>query len=159
MRRALLALLLLWHPALPGQRSTAPVSLVDIAPTLLEWLGLPASGELHGRSLAQALDAESVDPQRPLFSSGIAYGPERAAVLRGDRKRIRGVGGAPSLLFDLSGDPGEQRPGTGPSPALDLLLDAYDTGRAKVGAPVAPLSPELLAELQALGYLTEVTPE
>ena len=150
--------LLFWHPALAGRRSSAPASLVDVAPTLLDWLGLELPGEAQGRSLAAVLDGQDFDPERPLYSSGIAYGPEREAVVKGARKRVSAAGGAPALLFDLAADPGEREPRAAPARDLDLLLGHYRRARARPGEPVA-VSRERLAELQALGYLDQIAPD
>ena len=57
--------LVLWHAALPPARPTVGVSLVDVAPTVLHFLGLPAPSNIAATSLL-ALDPNAKD--RPTFS-------------------------------------------------------------------------------------------
>jgi arylsulfatase A-like enzyme len=53
-------------PGLPaGARVDAPVQNIDIAPTVLDLLGLPPAPDMEGRSLAALLRGESRQPPRP----------------------------------------------------------------------------------------------
>jgi arylsulfatase A-like enzyme len=92
---------------------SAPVSLLDLAPTLADWLGvgpfhLPATAcaGLTGRTLAAtgALD----DPQRVLLAEAIAYGPDLVAVRRGQWKLQAHRAGRALGLHDLARDPRER---------------------------------------------------
>jgi arylsulfatase A-like enzyme len=152
----------IWHPTLAPGDVDLPASLVDIAPTLLGWLGVEADPGTAGQDLGPQL-AQRVppDPDRPLFSSSVAFGPEREAVVRGERKWIAdGGSGVGSLLFDLSRDPLEKKPvdpqagGELAAPDLAALLAEYRGLRRPGGEPVVPDREELEA-LQALGYLEE----
>jgi arylsulfatase A-like enzyme len=148
--------LVFWHPALPAGPREIPASLVDIAPTLLGWLGIERlRSDGPGFDLHEALAGADADPDRPLYASGVAFGPEREAVLRGTRKRIGGGGLAPPLVFDLSRDPAERRPLSDEADALAAELSRY-----REAPPQARSSPqpdrEALRALQALGYLEEV---
>ncbi|WP_434415409.1 sulfatase-like hydrolase/transferase [Nannocystis pusilla] len=93
-------------PALlaPG-RVTAPVDLLDLAPTLADLLGLPFPPQWQGDSLVPLID----DPQPPprLVVAYLGDGA-RAAVL-GDYKLIVGSGRDAQRLYDLAADPGETR--------------------------------------------------
>jgi choline-sulfatase len=149
--------LIIWHPALAGGTSDVPASLVDIAPTLLDWLGLKPQRS-DGRSLRRALDGNSFDPERPLFASGVAFGPRRGAVLRGRHKLISAGGLAPDLWFDLAQDPSEGSPLARVDADLASLLAAYRGDENPAGAP-AEIDADDLAELQALGYLQDVQAE
>lgn len=103
-----------WGAGVPALGAVgAPVSLLDLAPTLADWLGvgpfhLPAAaGEgLTGRSLAgeQALD----DPQRVLLAEAIAFGPDVVAVRRGQWKLKAHRDGRVLGLYDLADDPRER---------------------------------------------------
>jgi arylsulfatase A-like enzyme len=57
--------------SLPGQRQTrritAPVSQVDLVPTLLEAAGQPVPDGLHGASLAPVLTGQEKEPGRDVF--------------------------------------------------------------------------------------------
>lgn len=91
-------------PALlaPG-RVSAPVDLLDLAPTLADLLGLPIPPEWQGTSLVPVID----DPQPPprLVVSYLGDG-SRAAIV-GDLKLILGSGRDSQRFYDLSLDPGE----------------------------------------------------
>lgn len=94
-------------PGMPAGRVAAPVSLLDLTPTVLDLLGLPARGQ--GRSLvgaargdAKALAALRTRPQafgRPLYRSD-AWG-----VLAGGRKWV--VREGKQRVWDVAADPGE----------------------------------------------------
>ncbi len=106
-----------WGPGVPsGVRRREPVSLADLAPTVLEWLGfappeLPAGDAVqqarYGRSVAQNRGS-AVDTERLLLSEEIAYGPDLVALRRGPWKFIAHREGQSLALFRLSGDPGEE---------------------------------------------------
>jgi arylsulfatase A-like enzyme len=88
-------------------RIDEPVSTLDVVPTLLELLGLPAvPGD--GRSLAPLLRGEVDErPPRDFFHSLLpedAFARQRA-LLRGRHKLVEGIGR--SELSDLTLDPGE----------------------------------------------------
>jgi arylsulfatase A-like enzyme len=149
--------LVFWHPDLPPGEVTVRASLIDLAPTLLDWLGV-AAPEMTGIALGPVLAGEVPEPHRPLFSSSVAFGPERAAVVLGNRKLVGdGGSGAGTLVFDLAGDPQERSP-SGAAPELDALLAEHREARTARGVPVTPTSEEL-RELQALGYLQDARVE
>lgn len=104
--------LLMAGPGLPeGGVRHAPVSHIDLFPTLLEAAGVapvPQDAGLHGRSLfGPARGAE--DPDRPVFAEYHAHGSAAGAFMlrRGALKLIRHVG-MPDQLFDLASDPAER---------------------------------------------------
>ena len=127
-----------WGPGVPaGLRIDAPASLLDLSPTLLEWLGLPPlprpalpaglAGELAaaltGASLAAAGRA-GVAPERLRLAEAIAYGPDLVALRRGSWKLIAARDGRPLALFDLASDPGEQHDVASGQPAVLAALCA-----------------------------------
>ena len=112
----------------PGEASRSVVkthvSLVDIAPTVLAWMGQDIPQDLPGRSLL-SLARQDDDNNRGVFSEYHAAGAETGAyMLRRDRwKLIYYVGMAPQL-FDLSADPDEMIdlvPAGGHREVVDLL--------------------------------------
>lgn len=156
-------------PGLPARSVEAPVSIVDVAPTLLELAGAAPLPEADGRSLVPLLRGAAEWPERPLFGmehyfswrDGERVGSERVraqplqtAVLLEDRWYIEGRRGAE--LYDADGDPDQEHDLlSGDTPARQTLLsrsldarsrDRPETRRVKRGA-------DLKRQLRALGYL------
>ncbi len=139
-----------------------PVSLADVAPTLLELVGLPPLPGADGYSLAPVLTGKGTLPARPgvLAESHLPqleFGwSGLRAIVRGDEKLID----APHPeLFDLAGDPGEAtnlaesraaETAAMREAATDLLRRAR-AGALEGGSAHSATSEEL-AQLQALGY-------
>lgn len=171
---------LLWQPVLSvplvvhDPRSPEPrrveerVGLVDVAPTLLEMLGLPPRPGLDGRSLVAAMKGEPLE-ERPYYSEVNALNPQQqkkkaerdedaVVVFLGDHKLI--VQDGESKLFDLAKDPAEL------APVLDVAKDprgaelaalaaSYGKRRPRSKGQTDPgdLAPKVEAELRALGYV------
>ena len=96
----------------PGGVVSAPVSLVDILPTLLEISEQEPDPSLPGISLMPLATGGGSPPaafrDRPVFSEYHAWGMERAGYMlrKGDHKLNYYVGHEPEL-FDLAADPEE----------------------------------------------------
>ncbi|MBI4569533.1 MAG: sulfatase-like hydrolase/transferase [Planctomycetes bacterium] len=90
-----------------GDRVATPVGLIDVAPTILDALGVPAPAEFQGRSLLPwyAGRAGKTDEVRPCQFSTMT--PGRDAV-RGSRWKLIDLPGE-RMLFDLTTDPEERR--------------------------------------------------
>ena len=95
-----------------GRRLSQPVSLLDLAPTCMDWAGVPAAvrAPMDGQSLAGLLEAEvpAHQPERVVLSE---YHVEKVLApcfmaRQGQYKYIYIHGFAPQL-FDLAADPGE----------------------------------------------------
>lgn len=104
---------------LPGQREgrvvDAPVSQVDLAPTLLELAGAPALPAAEGRSLRPWLIGETL-PTVPVFAMAMEhqsrFKPLRSGhfvVIDGDDKLIWQTDSGRTELYDLARDPAEQQ--------------------------------------------------
>ena len=98
-----LAVPLLWH--VPGVTEAAlrcarVVSHLDVAPTLLDLLGLPACAGHQGSSLLQ--------PRADQTFAFTDWGEQLVARRDGDFKSIHDLRAGTDLLFDLRRDPGEQ---------------------------------------------------
>jgi len=110
-----------------GERVAEPVSLLDLAPTLLDLVGLdPADlGDLDGRSLAPVLAGHG--PRRgPVVAEYLAEGVTAPMVMvrDGALKYVR-CPGDPDLLYDLGADPREERDlGTDPDAGAALRAEA-----------------------------------
>jgi len=94
-----------------GERVAEPVSLLDVAPTLLDLAGLDASdlGAIDGRSLGPVLRGEG-RRGAPVVAEYLAEGVNAPMVMvrDGALKYIR-CPGDPDVLYDLDADPRELR--------------------------------------------------
>lgn len=145
-------------------RVDAPVSLVDVLPTLLDALGLPhgaGAAGLQGASLMPLLRGEPFEPARPRV---VVFG-DGEAVDFGGRWRAHLSPEGTSRLFDLAADPREERDlAATPEGAARLaeLLGRYRAWRAaeapaderfRIVAGAAEATEEERLELNALGYV------
>jgi arylsulfatase A-like enzyme len=137
----------------PGSLGLSPgryrgvVELVDVAPTIADLLDLGIDARLDGRSLAPWLRGEAPAP-----SLARAYLEDTQAVVDPSWKLVRGPAG--DALFRYVDDPDELIDRAAEEPdrvaALTARIDART--RAPEGEDRVTLSPEAVAELQALGY-------
>ena len=147
-----------------GQRIDELVSLVDIAPTIVELAGLPVDRTHWGRSLAPALNGEAMEPRPAPLS--LQFGRPEPGRKRmpmegshaGTHKVVRNWPGEPPILFDLEADPDERKPAdaTQKDPriraAKRLWRELQEEG-ARLPSEEGELPAELEAELRAVGYL------
>lgn len=139
---------------LPGEREalfTGVVRNLDVAPTVLEWLGLAAPPSYEGQSLLPRIEGD-VDEHAPAVSEmrnwkSFVDWPWKLIVEQGRSPR----------LFHLERDPGERDDVGSDLPDLVRALEA-SLAAAVAGEEVQELadqemSPELEARLQALGYV------
>ena len=99
---------------LPGRISAgticaAPAASVDLAPTILDYLGAPPLAKGHGRSLRPLL-ADGATDERPLF--GERNEPDSPAVsrmIRTGQWKLCLLPGGKKELYDLQQDPNEIR--------------------------------------------------
>jgi arylsulfatase len=151
----------------PGLVVREPVALLDVVPTLLALLGVPAPPTLQGESLvphirsggaAQARDVFMESGPEPPYTLSVRRGPWKLVHHRSEAARPEGA--AEWQLYDLERDPGETDCVLDEHPELVASLrEALDRWERSV--PVATESgpaPEVDAAsrrmLQALGYAT-----
>lgn len=93
--------------AAPGTRQTA-VSLLDVAPTVADLVGVAPDAPMVGRSFARALFGGEPEA-RPVLSECTRFGRDRRAVIDGNHKLIvdRSIGTLE--LYDLAADPMERK--------------------------------------------------
>ncbi|MFO0980673.1 MAG: hypothetical protein U1E76_02820 [Planctomycetota bacterium] len=139
--------------------------LVDVMPTLLDWLDLEGPALLDGASFAAALRDPAARLQvRRLYAEGIMPGDEvpdpylLRSYQQGELKLILDFRRREKLLFDLDRDPGEHESVLRARPLeaerlLHLLIDQHqqNCSRALSVASVA-LDPGNDRRLLALGY-------
>ncbi|MFT4974427.1 MAG: arylsulfatase A-like enzyme, partial [Myxococcota bacterium] len=117
--------LILRAPGLPaGAVIEAPVSLLDVTPTLLSLLGLVvedgAGVDLLPVIRGEAGAAEALSG-RPQALGRLLYGRDQWGAVQGQEKIIRD--GEAIASYDLAADPGEQAPGRGDRERLAALLE------------------------------------
>jgi arylsulfatase A-like enzyme len=145
-----------------GHRVTPFVSLADIAPTILDVVGLPPLGNIDGRTLAPALHGDVVAP-RPVASAMFIPGDEwrrTLAIREGDRSLVLWKKRDQWMGFDLADDPGEQWPQILGGEERELLarydaeIMALVASREAAPKPAAGGLPrDIDAKLRALGYV------
>jgi arylsulfatase A-like enzyme len=90
---------------------TEPVSLVDVGPGVLDYLGMGIPGELQGQSFMPLVAGQPRGEPRPILVSLERTGHQRVdGIVYDGWKYIRYSGPRESeLLFRLDRDPGESR--------------------------------------------------
>lgn len=148
-------------PGIPSGRSKAPVSLVDVHPTILELAGVPDQPDTDGRSLVPQLTKKALAPHHAVWASEyylyweegqrrksteINRAPISGARIDSHRWRIEGRSG--SEVYDIQ----DRRQST-------KLIDAADgqqrsARRVVTGKPArASETIEVIEQLRALGYI------
>ena len=134
-----------------GATVRAQVRSIDIAPTILEALGVPAPAAFEGRSLLALLDGSPARP-RESFSARDRVAGFEVYALRTERWKLFGA-----LLFDLAADPEERIDVAARFPAVVADLDQKRRHwlglRKRPPAVPVRVDPETQARLRALGYL------
>ena len=143
----------------PGRRHSgtvtdALVSLIDVAPTVLDEVGLAIPATFEGLSLAPLVDTGAWG-REVIFMETWGEALLKAARTR-DRFTVRDVVGGTREYFDTDKDPLESSP----------VFSSFDEGTAELDANLdrlaespgwtaqaGPLDTETIAQLTALGYL------
>ncbi len=155
--------LIIHWPAGPAKfpaRVDAAAGLIDVAPTILQSLGIQQPAQFQGRSLIDLLSSKAATAVREVYSESLyAHNHFGASALwslrRGDYKFIE----APRQEFyDLSNDPKETRNLYSQVRSLALasreqLLALRARYHGIHTAEGRPLDPEAVARLSSLGYV------
>lgn len=155
-----------------GGRIATPVSLLDVAPTLLALAGLPPDPDHQGRSLHRALREGQEPDIVPIHAESIEYGPGRFSLRLGDLKIIlapvpdqvnAGIGFPvePVEIFDLKSDPREQHDlSSAIAPGMAAPMESLWQRVQRVFEPLRDnriedrdLPERLREQLRSLGYI------
>jgi len=149
--------------AFGGRRIATPVELIDVVPTVLDFLGHPMPDDLDGTSawplVQRGPDEEPQHTARYAISAADGVG---IAIRSATHKLIRTEAG--DAFYSLLDDPGETRDVHDPTdPRVQALVRLLEAHLASRGDPLppqsgdpdgpAPLDPGLEDRLRALGYL------
>jgi arylsulfatase A-like enzyme len=156
--------LVFWMPGRVSEaRIAVPVSITDIAPTLLDLAGARPIRHVMGRSLLPALTGAELSP-RPVLSELVAppRAPNMSAVLQGSGKLIVDHTRNTATYYDLSIDPDElvPLPAAESREAAALLEQMIELKKrslliaaAHSGTPAIDLPDGTRERLEILGYL------
>lgn len=159
--------LLYWHPALPapGHRAGGLSMNIDVAPTLLDLLGLPGDANLDGHSQARAVRGEASDADHDvIYSETFFRAVHKATAFDGEWQLVRTHGGAreppTDALFSASDVHAEHDVADGQPEhraRLAARLDAWEVQMRRLegrGAPETRTMDALQLEmLEQLGYM------
>ena len=159
---------ILWQMQGPGvPRNTVvdatPVMMMDVAPTLLDLIGLPIPEGVEGHSLVECWGGGDCPERREWWAYGLNHGNNRLTAAAGYKwpykwmwKRQAGKG-----AFHLEEDPREENDLLGPPPHPQELVDLsheFQTLRPKLAFRLSHRQrvaghPDQLEMLKALGYV------
>ena len=106
------------------RRLPAPVDLTDLAPTLLDAVGLPPLRPMHGESLLpHALDGKPLRTPEAFAETRLPYAKLQALRVGADKIVVDHLSGHTSRV-DLSRDPGERAVVDG-GEAARAVIDAF----------------------------------
>ena len=151
-----------WPSTAPDHAPSAPqpAGLIDVAPTILDFLHLPAPPSFAGRSLLKALDSGKASSPAAVYSesdySHDAFGWASLRSLRAGKYKY--IDAPRPELYDLEADPRERRNAIAAHPAearslRDQLASLLASQRSQPPASNGAIPPERLAALKSLGYL------
>lgn len=146
-----------------GSRSEERASLIDVAPTILDWVGIEAPEQFAGRSL-RAGSLRGTSRGYDFVESFSRWGLDRQSYYEGDWKIIAELSTDFVELYNLREDPTEMNDLSRVEPARarrmvsrlkEILAEAEALrGALRLGEPPVPaLSEDARKELEALGYV------
>jgi arylsulfatase A-like enzyme len=158
--------LVFWGRSLPrGRRIPTPVSLIDVAPTILDLVGLPALEDADGVTLVPLLRGRA-SGRAPVFSTlfnSFTGNLALASVRDGTTKLILNTSTNRIDQYDLAKDPGERapRPAASDSALARALQDRITVERAAFEAReragrernLEAFPTDVVDRLRSLGYV------
>jgi len=142
-------------------RVEEPASLLDVAPTILQYLGISQPQQFQGRSLLELMGGKVQSPAREVYSESL-YARDHldCSPLRSLRMgRYKCIDAPKAELYDVARDPGEQHNLFTNQKALALslrerllALRSRYSSDTRTGRQVL-VDSEILNRLSSLGYL------
>jgi len=160
-----------WKGTVEQRLIDRQATILDIAPTILELVGIAPQDDLPGISWSAALTGGALPPERVLCyqaHKGAVHGERdddrkrskgllSVGIVERDRKEILRVKNNTNRIFDLAADPGELTNLATGATASDDLLACLGTVSEGLGAldrlSSKKLDEETVEQLRALGYI------
>jgi choline-sulfatase len=144
-----------------GKRIKEMVRLIDIMPTLLDELGIPAESGMQGRSFKEIIAEDSPAQSVPAFSEAVKKTPQKKSLYLGNWKLIATPGAKTHEFYNIADDPLEQKNIYTQYPTrvreLAGLLTEQMTQNHQLGLKTdtkeIPLTTEQYERLKSLGYV------
>jgi arylsulfatase A-like enzyme len=125
-------------PGVTARRIDVPRSHIDLAPTVLELMGVDRSGDLSGVSLVPEIRGGTPERRTVVLDlPGDDLQEQRRAIIEGDLKLILSGKDERAALFDLEADPEERHDLAAAGDArLQHMLAQYARVRARMASGV-----------------------
>jgi choline-sulfatase len=147
-----------------GVRVTARVRLADIAPTVLESVGMPVPREMHGQTLLpltakgnqedRPVYAESAYPRRAFgWSPLVAWRSDRFLYVKAPRRELYDLNSDPAAAHNVADDRGRVADGLDAELARFLRDVSPQENDSSGKRPAARVDHEVAERLAALGYV------
>jgi arylsulfatase A-like enzyme/Flp pilus assembly protein TadD len=139
-------------PGAPAGERRQPVSIVDVAPTVLRLAGLGVPAGMQGRDLFSGSAAHEVYAET-LYPRTLGWSPLTALVE--ERWKVIAPEGGGEELYDLERDPGERENASARKPEVVQAAAARLSAirKSETGTSVSAPSAEAQDRLRALGYV------
>jgi arylsulfatase A-like enzyme len=156
--------LIIRHPSFEHKRVDTQAQLIDIMPTILDYLNIPIDGEAQGVSLFPLLKGHGIK-ELPAFSETKLPGPKPLAIRTRNYKFIINTEDGSEELYDLLKDPGELNNIINDNVEIadklrqDLLewkkncLEKQTSFKKTSSGQNMPLDEKTLQQLKSLGYI------
>jgi choline-sulfatase len=145
-------------PGVPAEARRQPVSIVDVAPTVLRLAGLAAPKGMQGRDLFSGAGAARDVYAETMYPRTLGWAPLTALVE--DRWKVIAAEGDGDELYDLEGDPGERETAAARKP--EIVRAAVERlsaiGQAEAAPATSATNAAARERLRALGYVAAAPP-
>jgi arylsulfatase len=138
------------------RRLDGPVQLIDVMPTVLDYLGIEPPGAPQGRSLRPLIEGHDASGRR-IYARNIDA--TQYAIVEGTWKLVYEAESRNTKLFDLAADPAEAQARTDDEKTAELLANllewietAQEMGQA-VQSETVEIDEQTREALKALGYI------
>ena len=147
------------------QRVDQPASLLDVAPTILQFAGVPRPSQFQGQGLLELLKPGAGQAQREIYSESLYahYHFACSSLLSLRSGRYKYIEAPKPELYDLAEDPAEKHNLYGEQKSIALALrERLMRLHSRTGQTLSTegrlVDPETIARLTSLGYVALSSP-